>query len=286
MEFKDKIYYSKILLAGLVVIFCNFLTILNYFLNFGHAQAYGVAFGWAILIPYYFLLNWRLSEKQITELGGKKKILLEGIGGYVTFWVSSWALSYIFLHNILWPQYYTPELLKPPFFAGMPYYVTSLVILGISFSLSATSSLLSRKIMDVNRLKRYSKEIKKFKELEKQVKETGDKKAAIKLKRKQKYIEKITRTVMWQRMKPMLIYMGPFMVLFFVLNSTFGWATCAMFPFNITKIPLLNMFIQPPPGVGTPLPYGLPLSYVSWYIVSSFGFTTLIQKLLGLRFDQ
>jgi len=274
----------------MVTIFCNFLTILDYFLGFGHAQAYGVAFGWGILIPYFLLLNWRLSEKQIEKLGGKRKIFLEGIGGYITFWVSTWALSYTFLHYLLWPQYYVPELLGPPFFAGAPYWITSILILGISFSLSATSSLLSRKIMDVKRLKRYSKEIKKFKDLEKHVRETGDHKSAIKLKRKQKYIEKITRTVMWQRMKPMLIYMGPFMILFFILNTTFGQTTCAMFPFNIVEVPLLNWFIRPPipPELGhfVALPYGLALSYVSWYIVSSFGFTTLIQKLLGLRFEQ
>jgi len=138
--------------------------------------------------------------------------------------------------------------------------------------------------MDIKRLKRYSIEIKKFKDLEKEVRETGNRKAAIKLRRKQKYIEKITRTVMWQRLKPMLIYFVPFMVLFIVLNQTFGNTTAAMFPFNIGLVPLLNMFIRPPWGVWIPM--GYPLTYVSWYIISSFGFTTVIQKLLGLRFEQ
>jgi len=285
LELKDKIYYSKILLATLSTIVCNLLTILAFFLKFYNAQAYGVAFGWAILIPYYLLLSKKLNEKQIAEIGGKKKIFMEGIGAYVTFWVSSWALTYTFLHYILWPQFYSPELLGPPFFANTPYYLTSLVILGISFSLSTTSSLLTRKIMDVKRLTRYSKEIKKFKDLEKQVRESKDKKDSIKLKRKQKYIEKITRTVMWQRFKPMLIYFVPFMLLFIFLSSTFGNTTCAMFPFNIVEVPLLNMFIRPPYGIAT-LPLGLPLNYVSWYIISSFGFTTIIQKVLGLRFEQ
>lgn len=285
MEFKDKIYYSKLLLATISTIVCNLLTILAFFLHFYNAQAYGVAFGWAILVPYYLLLSKKLSEKQIADLGGKKKILMEGIGAYVTFWVSSWALTYTFLHYILWPQFYTPELIGPPFFANAPYYLTSLVILGISLSLSTLSSLLSRKIMDVKRLARYSKEIKKFKDLEKQVKESRDKKDTIKLKRKQKYIEKITRTVMWQRFKPMLIYFVPFMLLFIFLSSTFGNTTCAMFPFNIMEVPLLNMFIRTPYGIAT-LPLGLPLNYVSWYIISSFGFTTIVQKSLGLRFEQ
>lgn len=284
VELKDKIYYSKILLAVVIVIVCNLLTILDYFFKFGHAQAIGVGVGWGVLVPYYFLLNWRLSENQIQEIGGKRKIFMEGIGGYITFWVSLWTITYTFLHLVLWPEYYVTEMLGPPFFAGSPYYFTSLLILAISFSLSSTSSLLSRKIMDVKRLTRYSKEIKKFKTLEKHVRETSDRKAMIKVKRKQKYIEKITRTVMWQRMKPMLIFMGPFMILFFILNATFGNTTCAMFPFNISIVPLLNMFIRAPAGVW--LPYGFPLSYVSWYIVSSFGFNTLTQKLLGLRFEQ
>jgi len=263
---------------------CNLLTILAFFYHFYNAQAYGVAYGWAILIPYYFILTKRLNEKQIVDIGGKKKILMEGIGAYVTFWVSFWALSYTILHYVLWPEFYTPEIIGPPFFANAPYYLTSLLILGISFGLSTSSSLLSRKIMDVKRLARYSKEIKKFKDLEKHIKETGDKRETIKLKRKQKYIEKITRTVMWQRFKPMLIYFLPFMILFIFLNMTFGNTTCAMFPFNIAEVPLLNMFIRSPWGVR--LPMGLPLNYVSWYIISSFGFTTIIQKVLGLRFDQ
>jgi len=289
VEFKDKIYYSKILLAGISSIVCNLLTILGFLFHFGHAQAFGVAFGWGILVIYCLLLNWLLSkrpdsEKIFLDIGGKRKIVMEGLGGYVTFWVSTWALSYSFLHYVLWPELYTPEILGPPFFANAPYFITTLLILGISFALSSTSSLLSLKIMDVKRLKRYSKEIKKFKDLEKHVKETGDKKAAIKLKRKQKYIEKITRTTMWQRMKPMLFYMVPFMILFFILSSTFKNTTCAMFPFNISVVPLLNMFIRSPGGVY--LPMGYPLGYVSWYIVSSFGFTTVIQKVLGLRFEQ
>ncbi|MHA1131171.1 MAG: EMC3/TMCO1 family protein [Candidatus Helarchaeota archaeon] len=284
MEFKDKIYYSKVFLAGLTTIVCNLITICGYLFGFGHAQAFGVAFGWGILVPYYFFLAWKLNDKQIELLGGKKKIMLEGIGGYIFFWVSTWALSYTFLHTILWPDLYTSEILGPTFFSGAPYWVTSVVILSISFSLSMTSSLLSRKIMDVKRLKRYSKEIKKFKDLEKHVRETADRKAAIKLKRKQKYIEKITRTVMWQRLKPMAIYFVPFLILFIVLSSTFGNTTAAMFPFNIGKVPLLNMFVRPPWGVYIPMGYAL--SYVSWYIISSFGFTTVIQKILGLRFEQ
>lgn len=284
MEFKEKIYYSKVLLAGISTLVCNLLTILAYFLGFGHAQAFGVAFGWGILIPYYFLLSWRLNEQQITTLGGKKKIFLEGIGGYVFFWVSTWGLSYTFLHYILWPQFYTRELLGAPFFKSAPYYLVSLAILGISFALTMTSSIISIKVMDVKRLARYSKEIKKFKELEKEVKQTGDKKGIIKLKRKQKYIEKITRTVMKQRLKPMAVYFVPFLILYIFLSSYFGNATCAMFPFNIGEVPLLNMFIRGP--VGVYIPMGYPLGYVSWYIISSFGFTTIIQKALGLRFDQ
>ena len=283
MEFKDKIYYSKILLAGISTIVCNLLTILAYFSGFGHAQAYGVAFGWGILVPYYFLLKWRLSEKQITALGGQRKIFLEGIGGYLTFWVSTWALSYTFLHYILWSDYYTPELLGLPFFSNAPYYLTTLIILGISFALSMTSSLISIKIMDMKRIRRYSKEIKKFKELEKEVRTTGDKKAAIKLKRKEKYIQKITRTVTVQRLKPMAFYLIPFMILFFFLNGIFGNTTAAMFPFNIGLVPFLNMFIRAPWGVYVPM--GYPLGYVSWYIISSFGYSTVIQKLLGLRYD-
>lgn len=272
------------MLAGITTIVCNLFTILGYYLGFGHAQAFGVAFGWGILIPYYFILAKKLNDTQIEALGGKSKIFLEGIGGYVFFWVSTWAISYTFLHYILWSDFYKPEILGNPFFSNAPYFITSIVILGISLSLSMTSSLLSRKIMDMKRITRYSKEIKKFKTLEKHVRETGDRKASIKLRRKQKYIEKITRTVMWQRLKPMAIYFIPFMILFFFLNSTFGNTTAAMFPFNIGLVPLINMFIRSPAGVYIPM--GFSLSYVSWYIISSFGFTTVIQKLLGLRFEQ
>lgn len=334
MELKQRIYYSKYLLAGFSTIICNTLTILAFIFGFGHAQALGVAFGWGILIPYYFIVKGKLNDEQIIIIGGKKKIILEGIGGYVSVWVCTWTFSYMILHFILWPEYYTPTLLGPTFFPDSPYYLTTLLILGIFLLKSTIVNLITRKMIDLQKIKRYTNDIEDFKEkkrklraIEKILASKTDKEPVkqidtemingidaknepdteleqdsdakleqkayedahktrqmlkIKILRKQKYIEKITRHVMTQRLKPMLIFFVVFIVIGYLLLIPFGNTTAGIFPFDVGKIPFFNYFIRSPPN--TYLPMGFPLSFIGFYYVIGVSLTPLMHRLFGTYF--
>ena len=150
----------------------------------------------------------------------------------------------------------------------------------MSLGLVTGTSLLARIMMDIPRLKRYQKEIEKFKKMEKEANETKNRKLMLKVKRKQKYIEKIRTKMMWQRFKPTLITIIPFMVLFFILNYFFSGIIVAFFPFNAWEAPIFGMFIS-----GRPIsPRGFGLYFFGYYLTSSFGFSFVIQKVMGIKF--
>jgi len=269
MELKDKVYYTKFILAVRTVIVCDIFTILDKFYGMPNAQAWGVAFGWLM-----FIIDWAIMVfifKLDKKLGGKDKVLMEGIGTYIFGWVSLWTITYNIIHYLLWPEVWLIYNINPLFTIG---------ILCLSLGIVTGSSIFARFMIDIPRLKRYQKEIEKFNKMKKEAYEKENHKLILKVKRKQKYIEKIQRKMAWQRMKPSLITMVPFMIIFFVLNWLFTGIIVAVFPFNAWEAPIIGMFI-----VGRPLsPRGFGLYFAGFYITSSFGFSFLIQKLLGIKF--
>ena len=269
MELKNKVYYSKFLLSIRTVLICHIFTILDALYGFPNAQAWGVGIGWLLLIIDWLIMVYvfKLDE----SLGGKSKVFMEGIGTYVLGWVSLWTITYTFLHYILWPEIWVNYNINP---------INTLWVLGLSMGVVFGTSAFSRIMMDLPRLKRYQKDIDEHKKMEKEAKETRDRKLMIKVKRKKKYIEKIQKKMMWQRFKPTLITMVPFMVMFFVLNTFFVGIIVAVFPFNAWDAPLIGTFIS-----GHPIsPRGFGLYFFGFYLTSSFGFSFIIQKVMGIKF--
>ncbi|MHA1311389.1 MAG: EMC3/TMCO1 family protein [Candidatus Helarchaeota archaeon] len=269
MEIKDKVYYTKFLLAVRTVLVCHILTILDALYGLPNAQLWGVGFGWLMVVVDWAIMVYifKLDEK----LGSKGKVFMEGLGTYVLGWVSLWTITYTLLHWLLWPEIWIEYNVNP---------INTLWILLLSFGIVFGTSGLARIMMDIPRLKRYQKEIDKHKKMEKEAKETKNRKLMIKVKRKQKYIEKIQRKMMWQRLKPTLITMIPFMVMFFILNWFFTGVLVGFFPFNAWEAPIVGMFIQ-----GIPVsPRGFALYFFGFYLTSSFGFSFIVQKVLGIKF--
>ncbi|MHA1298248.1 MAG: EMC3/TMCO1 family protein [Candidatus Helarchaeota archaeon] len=191
--------------------------------------------------------------------------------------------------------------------------------------LALVSNLVSYAALDLPRMKRYQKEIQKWKAQEQKVKKlkaagTPNKKLALKVRRKKKYIEKIQREVASERMKPTLFTMVPFMIIFLILNGfVFPSASgiiVAIFPFNLYKIPLIGAMPYLGPINATtkliPMFFKLPniylgggitisptnffqsiyscengyyLYFTSWYFVGTFGFNSILQRVLGLNLE-
>ena len=200
-----------------------------------------------------------------------------------------------------------------------------IIVTFFAFGIGLVTNLVSYKILDLPRLKRYQIEIKKHKAQEqriKDLKEAGeqDKKLIIKTRRRKKYIEKIQREVASERMKPTLFTMVPFTILFIVLNGFIfpvpSNIIVAIFPFNTYKIPLIGtlpyvspisemstllskLFRIPPVHLGGGIhvstnyffrsvlhcPNGCYIFFMGWYFICTFGFNSILQRVMGLNLE-
>ena len=104
MTLKDKIYYSKIILAGIATLGCFILTLSRV----EHSQAWGVAWGWGLLLIYFIVL-WKVVKVDLEEIGSKNKILMEGIGTYIFIWLFLWTT----IHTIWWISIYGVPIFYP-----------------------------------------------------------------------------------------------------------------------------------------------------------------------------
>lgn len=178
--------------------------------------------------------------------------------------------------------------------AGLPLKPPGATIFVVLFSsgLSLFIALVSRYMIDVNELKRYTREIKLYQDLQKKSKQTANRKLAIKLKRREAYIQRIQRKMMTQRFKPMAIYFIPLIIMFYVLRGIYTAPTLAFTDAGaiVAKgewIGYTNVLPFAIPGhrFGTAAPWDHShtiLSFVWFYFIVSLTIGSVIQKTLGL----
>ncbi len=178
--------------------------------------------------------------------------------------------------------------------AGLPLKPPGATIFVVLFSsgLSLFIALLSRYMVDVDELKRYTREIKQYQDLLKKSKQTANRKLAIKLKRREAYIQRIQRKMMSQRFKPMAIYFIPLIIMFGVLRGIYTAPTLTFSDAGalVAKgewIGYTNVLPFAIPGhrFGTAAPWDNShtiLSFVWFYFVVSLTIGSVIQKMLGL----
>lgn len=119
------------------------------------------------------------------------------------------------------------------------------IVLGAALLLSITASAVNRIVLPVAKIRRYSREIRKWREAKAKAKEENNQKLLLKLDRKKKFIERIQREQASTRFKPTLIYMIPFFILFYYLNNLYGApgfgpqmpSVVAVLPINLSRIP-------------------------------------------------
>ena len=106
----------------------------------------------------------------------------------------------------------------------------------ISVSLSMTTQLLNRLLTDTNRRNRVNAEMRKFQELQKKAKTTGDRKLLLRVERRQKYIQKMQSDMMKNQFKPTLYFMVPFFIIFQLLGGFYTDTVVAILPFDLRLI--------------------------------------------------
>jgi len=102
------------------------------------------------------------------------------------------------------------------------------------------------------------------KEMDK-AKKSGDKELLAKVMKKQKPIMQLQSRAMWDRMKVSFIYLGPFWIIFYILNSFFATKVVALSPFTF------------------PILLGYELPYIAWYILCSFASSLPLSRMLGVN---
>jgi uncharacterized membrane protein (DUF106 family) len=100
---------------------------------------------------------------------------------------------------------------QPPF--------SSLFILGLSFIVSLSSALLSRYMIDVDKLERLTRETKAYNKLRVQMMKTADSKLKLKYERNADRMRKMQSELTMMNMKPLLIMMLPLMIFFAIFSS-------------------------------------------------------------------
>lgn len=177
---------------------------------------------------------------------------------------------------------------QPPF--------SSIFILFVSFCVSLFSTLVSRLMIDVEKLKRLTRETKKYQKLRMQMMKTADSKLKLKYERNADRMRKVQSELTMMNLKPILFTFIPLIIVFgFFANYynipssgpiTAANAIPAVIPFwlppKIIDFPLLNfgrnIYLD---GWGTVfVPY-----YLWWYFGGSLAFSSIMRKLSGLQPD-
>ncbi|MEM2145898.1 MAG: EMC3/TMCO1 family protein [Candidatus Jordarchaeaceae archaeon] len=200
--------------------------------------------------------------------------------------------------------------------------VSTWIILGVSLFISIITGVVNRLVLPVARIRRYSREIKKYKEAMAIAKKENNQKLLLKLERKKKFIDRITREQASVRLRPMLIFLIPFMILFYYLNGLYSPPgglsyVIAILPINLARIPffsdgmlggapfywlsfyiiaispslqgLLTIFAFLNPFLNAfitlSLIPGFGIYFIWWYLITNYAFAGIFQRLFGVNFE-
>jgi uncharacterized membrane protein (DUF106 family) len=145
-------------------------------------------------------------------------------------------------------------------------------IMAVALALSVVSTTANRFLVDVQKMKMISDEVKAWRSELDKAKKTNDKKLLAKATKRQEAMMKLQSKMMWDRMKVSFIFIVPFYIIFIILSNVFKHTTVALSPFTIPMLmPAAN-------DAGM-----IMLPYVSWYIVCSFAISLPLSRLLGVN---
>ncbi|MHA1973387.1 MAG: EMC3/TMCO1 family protein [Candidatus Hodarchaeales archaeon] len=169
---------------------------------------------------------------------------------------------------------------------------SSLFILVISFIVSLFSTLISRLMIDIDKLERLTKESKKYNKLKMQMLKTADTKLKLKYEKNADRMKKVQSELSMMKLKPIMITFIPLMIFFVVFSSFFQWQIDAanqitgnipaVIPFELPEQIILaigkNGYVEGWGRVFVP-------QYIWWYFGGSLTFGSILQKLAGLQPD-
>jgi len=135
-------------------------------------------------------------------------------------------------------------------------------------------SLLTRALINVDKISRHQKEIKIHNQNKKKAMEVADKKLWQKVQRREEYIKKIQSEMMIQQMKPMLVYFIPITMIFFLMRTAFLNIPVAWMPFRFPEIWIIISNLKYYEG----LTY---MGFTGWYFLTSIGLGNYVRRFMG-----
>ena len=164
--------------------------------------------------------------------------------------------------------------MEVPSFLLPPYSAISIVLLALGVSVGV--SLVNRRTMDREKLRMLMDIKREYEELLRKYRETKDRKIEKKLKRLEPKYAVAQREVMLMSMKPGMYTLVPLLVIFWLLRGAFMEIPLVRLPFPVPFIWLLR---------GNTVFADSVVGYLGLYILASFAFSTILQRVLGLAID-
>lgn len=167
---------------------------------------------------------------------------------------------------------------------------SAVFVVGIALCVSLGTTLLSKSMIDIEKLKKYTKETKEFQKLKMKAVRSQDRRLLKRVEDNESRFNAMQKELMTMRMRPMLYQFIPLIAVFAIMNGFFGSsdAIVAIMPF---KLPDVLIFIPiADKGATTSIirdfqPTWFIANYIGWYFFSSLTFGSLIQKIAGLTPD-
>jgi len=149
----------------------------------------------------------------------------------------------------------------------MPYSTISILLFALLFS--ALSILIQKVTTDINKVQRYSSEIKKWRSELLRAYREGDERKFVKLKRHERRIKKLEMELAKETFKFFIISSVVFITLFLILrNMVYGDAPVVLVPVEVPSF--FGQVYED--GIGS-------LNFIWWYVLCSFSFGSLLRKL-------
>ena len=154
--------------------------------------------------------------------------------------------------------------------SGIPLQNTLLVVLE-AVGVNLIYAFGRRRFTNIEKMRRYSAEMKAFRSEMSEATKAGDKVKVEKLKKKQAQMQKMQAEISMDQMKPSLLFMVPLFGVYYLVSHFVGINTILA----IGPIPIQFFGIGPP----------IEINFFWWYFICSFTFSGIISRLFGLTLD-
>ncbi|MEM3538522.1 MAG: EMC3/TMCO1 family protein [Nitrososphaerales archaeon] len=139
--------------------------------------------------------------------------------------------------------------------------------------LNLISNVATRLLTDVERARRIHAEVSAFRRELRQAILTKNKAKEEKLRKKEKQMMSLEMKVSTERIKPMLFFIIPFIIIYYLLAFFVGGYNTIV---ARSPIPIIPVF---------PFTLVQDIGLIWWYLISSLAFNGIITKLLGTSLD-